>query len=616
MTIKTSKLFIALTCLILGLGCSKKDDDEGGGDAADPASIVSGENPDGSDGGSGAGGSNVPGSGDPVVIVNTAPEAGAGGALSISDVNADSAKLGWTLASDAETAASDLKYIVYISSSNNLGSIDEAETNGNAVSNYRKNADSFTLTSLSESTTYFVNVLVKDGEGKQTVYKSKSLTTKSYPIPGGGGVISAVQNGTDVDVSWTPGIAGLQYRLYYSQTNSLQNAMDTLEFGIPVGAWSTDIGAATITNPGPSKRLHYNVLMRDSFGSTVSYTANSFETDAAVFVAYEHLPTTDRDLMYIKKPYGQGWSAPMVVDNSPRTIYQYPPSLRVDANNVAHIAYYSTLGADLWYAKENGGAFDLETVATISTVGPYPALDFKADGTPVIVSYATDQGPDLYYFEPFGGSWAMQSAFSAPNNQGYWNALVVDDNNVSHACTYETVNDDVYYVTNASGTWVSELVDSADSVGEYCDIALDSNGKAHISYYNSTPNYLTYATNATGSWVVTTIDTSGNNGLFTSIDLDENDHVHIAYAMAWDLRYVTNKSGSWVVEDVDVPGTIGNVGISMKLDALGRPHIAYYDGTNSDLKYTYKSSDLAAWDISTIVVDPGITGYYPSLDVR
>ena len=47
------------------------------------------------------------------------------------------------------------------------------------------------------------------------------------------------------------------------------------------------------------------------------------------------------------------------------------------------------------------------------------------------------------------------------------------------------------------------------SVGYDTSIALDTSGNAHISYFYGNPDYgLKYATNASGSWVTTMVDSS------------------------------------------------------------------------------------------------------------
>ncbi|MEK7290326.1 MAG: hypothetical protein AAB013_00265, partial [Planctomycetota bacterium] len=60
---------------------------------------------------------------------------------------------------------------------------------------------------------------------------------------------------------------------------------------------------------------------------------------------------------------------------------------------------------------------------------------------------------------------------------------------------YDTVNGDLKYAANTSGSWVTTIMDSTGNVGQYTSIALDSSDMVHISYYDYTNDNLKYATN-------------------------------------------------------------------------------------------------------------------------
>ena len=117
-------------------------------------------------------------------------------------------------------------------------------------------------------------------------------------------------------------------------------------------------------------------------------------------------------------------------------------------------------------------------------------------------------------------------------------SIALDSSGKAHISYYDYTNKDLKYATNASGAWVTTMVDSSGSVGGYTSIALDSSGKAHISYYDGYPNYnLEYATNASGTWVTTAVDSRVVR--YTSIALDTSDKAHISY---YDHRQIVISS--------------------------------------------------------------------------
>jgi hypothetical protein len=107
------------------------------------------------------------------------------------------------------------------------------------------------------------------------------------------------------------------------------------------------------------------------------------------------------------------------------------------------------------------------------------------------------------------------------------------------------------------------------------------------------------------------------NGTFNDVELDSSGNLHMVYLDRSDrkLKYtsrdaVTNNWSAIQVVDDAAP----NVGqfLDMKLDNNGRPAVAYFDGTNGDLKYAILRSDTNAWEIQT-VESKGSVGLYPAL---
>jgi hypothetical protein len=121
-----------------------------------------------------------------VLTINSAeaessPVVGGSGAITASNVAATSLTLNWTASTDSITAHSDLEYMVYQSSSNNISTATDAQANGTPIGSYVANVITLDITGLSQYTTYYFNVLVKDVAGNKTAYSSLVvLTIRSF----------------------------------------------------------------------------------------------------------------------------------------------------------------------------------------------------------------------------------------------------------------------------------------------------------------------------------------------------------------------------------------------------------------------------------------------------
>lgn len=111
-----------------------------------------------------------------------APIPGAEGVLSVFGVTKSTSEVAWNTATDDSTPKSQLQYAVYISTTNNIGTVDNAETNGTLVKFYTQNINEFVITGLTPETVYWVNGIVRNLAGKKAAYVQKTFTTTNSVV--------------------------------------------------------------------------------------------------------------------------------------------------------------------------------------------------------------------------------------------------------------------------------------------------------------------------------------------------------------------------------------------------------------------------------------------------
>ena len=129
----------------------------------------------------------------------------------------------------------------------------------------------------------------------------------------------------------------------------------------------------------------------------------------------------------------------------------------------------------------------------------------------------------------------------------------------------------------------------------------------HVSYIDEDNKKLKYVTNTSGTWIREIIDSEGNMNWKTSIDIDSNNKVYIAYFddTNQDLKYATNILGYWANEVVD-SNEILRFCLSLVIDSANAIHIGYFDYTNKNLKYAYASQVVLPLVIKTTFLPRGM----------
>lgn len=121
----------------------------------------------------------------PEVSDTTPPVPGNGGVFSTAtNIGATGMDLHWTGATDDQTTQADLRYQLYFSTSDNIGTIADAGLNGTPVGGFTADITTLSTIGLLDSATgYFFNVIVVDAANNPAVYE----TFMEYTNEGQGG---------------------------------------------------------------------------------------------------------------------------------------------------------------------------------------------------------------------------------------------------------------------------------------------------------------------------------------------------------------------------------------------------------------------------------------------
>ena len=204
--------------------------------------------------------------------------------------------------------------------------------------------------------------------------------------------------------------------------------------------------------------------------------------------------------------------------------------------------------------------------------------------------YVDARDPGLRYAVETDAGWDVQRVWDleyAPEAM----ALAVDAEGAAHVA-FRGEDSILYHLTNASGDWEIETVDTTEDTGKNCRIALDSQGRARIAYVVGyvPPDWdevIRIATREASGWTIEDVATS--LGAPFAFMLDDQGFAHLAYG-EFEAWYARETAGGWLYEALGLQ-SIDYAAIA--LDTQGDPHIAFSSSFGQFLDYVVK--DGGAW---------------------
>jgi hypothetical protein len=221
---------------------------------------------------------------------------------------------------------------------------------------------------------------------------------------------------------------------------------------------------------------------------------------------------------------------------------------------------------------------------------------------------AVGKGCEVRYATRGGGGWDSEVVEAFPDLAQ--NACIALDSAGLPRVAYSVWGAHLLrFARRTESGWTAETLDEAEGVGQRVSMALDSGDHAHVAYGRGSE--LVYATDASGTWVTTVVETGVPDGR-PALAVTGSGTVGIAYlgtggTYGFALRYATNESSEWRTEDVD-PGFLGWWSAyvlprpSVALDGMGKAHIGYpaVDRMGYAAGLVYATDANGTWVVSRV----------------
>lgn len=207
--------------------------------------------------------------------------------------------------------------------------------------------------------------------------------------------------------------------------------------------------------------------------------------------------------------------------------------------------------------------------------------------------------------------WDIECVFCEPTFVVDGDQFVAIDGNEHLHFAYG--GDHLYYTTNVSGSWVTEVVDASPGVGRRASIAVEPDGRPHIIYYDALNDVMKYARKVGGSWVIEPVTYSDGP---VSLALDSQGRPHVAFTWGGIIYYGRRNAGIWIF--TPVPGTGGQPAEggypAIAVDLSSLPYIAYY--RSGSVVYSYWDGFIWRTESSPRITDLPIQHIDIALDSR
>lgn len=282
------------------------------------------------------------------------------------------------------------------------------------------------------------------------------------------------------------------------------------------------------------------------------------------------------------------------------------------------------------FSISHAASNSIVAVDTAGVVGQYTSMVLDASQNPIISYYNAAQAK-LKIMHCFEKNCAKFNAIVTPDPSthiGKYTAMALDSSGNPVVSYYDEAGHalKVLHCGNSSCSTGNTIAtpDSIDNVGQYTAITIDSSNRPVVSYYDATKGILKvlHCGNAacTAGNVIAMPDLTSSNGVQSSVKLNAAGKPVVAYFdfTKKSLKMLfcgnANCTASNTISTVDASGDVGRYP-SLVLSNNGNPAVSYLDLMNGKLKILRCGNQLcsAGNNIVSVSGAGGVTGYFSSL---
>lgn len=199
--------------------------------------------------------------------------------ISKTNIKTNEVTLTWERATDNVTEQSKLSYTLYQSEFNDIRTAEDCEKNGKVIMKSTADTNTYTVTKIKQSSSYYFNVVVQDEAGNKACYQVVSLEKDSYPPSLESSIIrTSGLKGTQVTLTWTKASdnlteqSNLKYTVYVSETNNISSVTDCENNGKAIMKSGADKDTYTAKSLKELNLYYFNVVVQDEAGNKTCYS--------------------------------------------------------------------------------------------------------------------------------------------------------------------------------------------------------------------------------------------------------------------------------------------------------------------------------------------------------